>query len=60
MEAAALRGVRVYPISPLYLDSGSRQLQRAAAGVVMGYALLEQPEIERGVQCLADALASLQ
>ena len=60
VEAAALRGVRVYPISPLYLDSGSRPLQRAAAGVVMGYALLDQPEIERGVQCLAEALASLQ
>ncbi|GAB2833385.1 PLP-dependent aminotransferase family protein [Comamonas piscis] len=59
VQAAAQRGVRVYPISPLYLDGGHTQTQPAVAGLVMGYALLEQPEIERGVQRLAEALKSL-
>lgn len=56
VQAAAQRGVRVYPISPLYLQ----QARHAQAGVVMGYALLDLPEIERGVQQLAQALRSLR
>ncbi|UXC20657.1 MocR-like pyridoxine biosynthesis transcription factor PdxR [Comamonas squillarum] len=60
VQAAAQRGVRVYPISPLYLQSSSAQATHAVAGVVMGYALLDLPEIARGVQRLAEALQSLR
>ncbi len=56
VQAAAQRGVRVYPISPLYRQPAGH----AQAGVVMGYALLDLPEIERGVQRLAEALLSLR
>ena len=56
VQAARDRGVRVYPISPLFYPGAPAALQRRPAGLVMGYALLELGAIEEGVQRLAEAL----
>lgn len=56
VQAARDRGVRVYPISSLFHPGTPGALKRRPAGLVMGYALLEQEAIEEGVRRLAEAL----
>jgi GntR family transcriptional regulator / MocR family aminotransferase len=58
VSAARERGVRVYPVGPLYLPSSrmSRTPVRRTAGLVMGYALLGTDAIDDGVRCLGLAL----
>ena len=55
VQAALHSGVRVYPVSPLFLPTKQRTSKRPA-GLVMGYALLEKEQIEQGIQRLAAAL----
>lgn len=57
--AAQRRGVRVYPLSPLYHPQAPGSLQPRRCGLIMGYALLELGQIEEGVKRLAQALAEL-
>lgn len=47
-------GLGVYPVTPLYAPAPAAQ--PGAAGLVMGYASLDEPGIERGVQMLAEVL----
>ena len=55
VERALAAGIGVYPISPLYAPApaGARP---DMAGLVMGYAGLEEQAIERGVRTLGDVL----
>jgi len=53
VEAASRSGVRVYPVGSFFIDPPAR-LKRAA-GLVMGYALLEPAQIDEGVARLAAA-----
>ncbi len=57
VAAARACGVRVYPISPLYLPGTYARRAHPAAGLVMGYALLEPDTIAEGIQRLAEAVA---
>lgn len=62
VRAARERGVRVYPIGPLYLQARARPrttVQRPA-GLVMGYALLGTDAIEVGVRRLKSALIAVE
>jgi GntR family transcriptional regulator/MocR family aminotransferase len=52
---ARASGVGVYPITPLYADAPADTLP-ASAGLVMGYACLDEGTIRRGVQMLGDVL----
>jgi GntR family transcriptional regulator / MocR family aminotransferase len=56
VQAARDHGVRVYPISPLFHPRAPGAVKRRPAGLVMGYALLEQEAIEEGVRRLAEVL----
>lgn len=56
VQAARRRGVRVYPIGPLYHPD---KPPKRPAGLVMGYALLELAAIDEGVRRLAAALRGL-
>lgn len=56
IQAARERGVRVYPVGPLYHPTEPRT---GCAGLVMGYSLLAQDEIEEGVRRLSIALRGL-
>lgn len=61
LAAAALRrGVRVYPISPMYHPQAPNSQQPRCCGLVMGYALLSLPMIAEGVARLRDAVAEVQ
>ncbi|MBP8883728.1 MAG: PLP-dependent aminotransferase family protein [Pseudomonas sp.] len=55
VDAARERGVRVHPISPLFHPSTTAQAGERSAGLVMGYALLDEDTIEDGVRRLAKA-----
>lgn len=57
VEAARGHGVGVYPLSPLYGEPGRRRGPGRAAGLVLGYASLSEPQIRRGVQLLGTAVA---
>ena len=62
VREARERGVRVYPVGPLYLPTRTRSrtsVQRPA-GFVMGYALLGTDAIEDGVRRLLAALNALE
>jgi len=62
VQAARERGVRVYPVGPLYLPARTRSrttIQRPV-GLVMGYALLGTDAIEDGVQRLKTALNAMK
>ncbi len=60
VDAARECGVRVYPISPLYLPGTDERQANPAAGLVMGYALLEPGTIAEGIQRLAEAVARIR
>jgi GntR family transcriptional regulator/MocR family aminotransferase len=60
VQAARERGVRVYPISPLFHPNALAKQVRRSAGLVMGYALLELEAIEVGVGRLAAAVSSIR
>ena len=56
VAAAERERVLVYPIGPLYLPQRGAQARRRTAGLVLGYALLDPDQIERGVRRLAAAI----
>ena len=60
VEEAARLGVRVHPISPLYLPDESKTQPNRPAGLVMGYALLGSAAIKKGVRLLRDAVTRVQ
>lgn len=60
MAAAQRRGVRVYPITPLFHPQAPSSLQPRVCGLIMGYALLELQRIEPGIQRLADAVQEVE
>ena len=53
VAAAARRGLRVYGLGPYHLDGAGDP------GLIFGYASLTEPTIARGVDILADVIASL-
>ncbi len=56
VAAARREQVLVYPIGPLYLPEDRAEGSLRPAGLVMGYALLEPDQIDRGVRQLAAAM----
>lgn len=62
VQTARDRGVRVYPVGPLYLPARarSRSTIQQPAGLVMGYALLGTDAIEEGVRRLKLALNAVE
>ncbi len=62
VQAARERGVRVYPVGPLYLPvrARSRATNQRSAGLVMGYALLDTTAIDDGVRRLKLALDAME
>ena len=58
VSASREQGVCVYPVGPLYLRGRTQKTSQRNAGLIMGYALLNEDEIAKGVQRLA--LASRQ
>jgi GntR family transcriptional regulator/MocR family aminotransferase len=56
VAAARHERVLVYPVAPLFLPEGGRQSTRRSAGLLLGYALLNPEQIERGVKRLATAI----
>jgi GntR family transcriptional regulator/MocR family aminotransferase len=59
VDAALRLGVRVHPISPLFLPGGRAVARTRPAGLVMGYALLEPEAIDEGVRRLAQAVRAV-
>lgn len=59
-QAARALGVRVYPISPLFQPDSTRPGQQRHAGLIMGYALLDEAVIVEGVKRLSTALRQVQ
>ena len=53
VQAAREQGVCVYPVGPLYLQDRSQKTSQHNAGLIMGYALLNEDEIAKGVRRLA-------
>lgn len=60
VAAAQQRGVRVYPIGPLFHPQAPGSQTPRTCGLIMGYALLDLKHIEEGVARLADALTELE
>ena len=60
VRAARERGVRVYPIGPLFHPGSDAQRARRPSGLVIGYALLGLDAIRDGVQRLAQALSAVE
>jgi GntR family transcriptional regulator/MocR family aminotransferase len=58
IEAARDRRLGIYPISPLF-DRARPDYRPDRVGLVLGYAALEQRQIERGCQLLAQAVQQL-
>jgi GntR family transcriptional regulator/MocR family aminotransferase len=56
-QRARRAGVGIHPISSLYADAGERG-RRRTAGLVMGYAALDERGIRRGVALLREALGA--
>ncbi|HKX41214.1 MAG TPA: PLP-dependent aminotransferase family protein [Burkholderiaceae bacterium] len=56
VAAAQNERVLVYPVGPLYLPQRGAQAGGRTAGLVLGYALLNPDQIERGVRRLAVAI----
>jgi GntR family transcriptional regulator / MocR family aminotransferase len=59
-EAARKLGVRVHPISPLFHPGSLQPGRQGPAGLVMGYALLDEAQILEGVKRLSVALGQTQ
>ncbi|MES2938721.1 MAG: PLP-dependent aminotransferase family protein [Pseudomonadota bacterium] len=60
LVAAALQErVRVYPVGPLYLPGQESEAAARPAGLVLGYALLDPGQIDRGAKRLAAAIRRL-
>lgn len=59
-EAARDLGVRVHPIGPLFHPGSGGPGRPRPAGLVMGYALLDEVQIRSGVQRLSVALRQVQ
>lgn len=59
VQAARERGVRVYPVAPLFHPGTGGAAARRPAGLVMGYALLDSEAIDEGVRRLALALSGI-
>ncbi|MFC7735795.1 hypothetical protein ACFQX4_08015 [Roseomonas sp. GCM10028921] len=55
---ALAAGVSVYPVSPLY-TSAQANARPDMAGLVMGFASLDERAIDRGVRALSEVLAAL-
>ena len=55
---ARASGLGVYPITPLYADARAETLP-VIAGLVMGYACLDEAAIRRGVRMLGDVVAAV-
>lgn len=55
MARAHAAGLGVYPITPLYAPAPAANLPDMV-GLVMGYASLNEPAIERGVRTLTEVL----
>jgi GntR family transcriptional regulator/MocR family aminotransferase len=55
IACAQAGGIGIYPITPLYGSSSARD-RRNCAGLVMGYAALDERDIRRGVERLAAIL----
>ena len=62
VQVARERGVRVYPVGPLYLPARARSPATIPrpAGLVMGYALLSTDAIEDGVRRLKTAMNAVE
>jgi GntR family transcriptional regulator / MocR family aminotransferase len=58
-ELAYKAGVVVHPIDTMYLSTAQRPHHKRYAGLVMGYAALEQKQIEQGIKKLRIALQHL-
>ncbi len=56
VRAAWEQGVCVYPVGPLYLRGTNQKTSQRHAGLIMGYALLNEEEIAKGVRRLAVAM----
>jgi GntR family transcriptional regulator/MocR family aminotransferase len=56
VAAARHERVLVYPVGALFLSQGGPETTRRPAGLVLGYALLNPDQIERGVKRLAAAV----
>lgn len=56
VAAAERERVLVYPVGPLYLPQRGAKSSKRSAGLVLGYALLDPDQIERGVKRLAAAV----
>lgn len=56
VAAAEKEHVLVYPVGPLYLPQRGAAARRRTAGLLLGYALLDPDQIERGVKRLAAAI----
>lgn len=60
VQAARDLGVRVHPISPLFHPSAAGPALQRSAGLVMGYALLDETLIQEGVKRLSEALRKVR
>lgn len=60
VEAARRRGVCVHPIGPLYVPGGKGSHGQRPCGLVMGYALLDAAQIEKGVLALSKAVQEVR
>jgi GntR family transcriptional regulator / MocR family aminotransferase len=61
IEAARVKGVGIYPVSPLFDQRHPGRRHRPdVIGFVMGYAALEARQIERGCQLLGQAVDQLR
>lgn len=56
VTAARRERVLVYPITPLYLRETRAQASARSAGLIIGYALLEPEQIDRGIKHVASAI----
>lgn len=56
VSAAREQGVCVYPVGPLYLGGMNQKTSQRYAGLIMGYALLNEEEILKGIRRLAVAV----
>jgi GntR family transcriptional regulator/MocR family aminotransferase len=59
VAAAEKERVLVYPVGPLYLPRRGAAARGRMAGLLLGYALLNAEQIERGVRRLAAAIRTL-